>query len=261
MGALANGLKGLSWMAGGATRSAFNVSFAKRENIADVTAKATSQAIVCSLVGTWTGLGVAAAIHQDVYAAAVVCTGLSSINIYAAYKSARKAPLRSLNPSRVTLLTQQAIDGIELCTPEDMSEMDTLCCRYDDPCIPLYSEPIERIAKLHGRYIRDIGEEYFAKKRYLLVSRGNRARPVAVLHEKASVEDVVEATALAVFLWRESLLDVLATGTVPAAHKEQVRLCFQRAEEMACEMMPELEKKGWDTVQVVEPIYSRAVWQ
>eukprot|EP00198_Chlamydomonas_reinhardtii_P006247 XP_001695583.1 predicted protein [Chlamydomonas reinhardtii] len=48
MGSLANMLKGLAWMAAGSTRSVFHLSFARDNNIADVTAKGTSQYIFAS---------------------------------------------------------------------------------------------------------------------------------------------------------------------------------------------------------------------
>ncbi|KAK2076566.1 hypothetical protein QBZ16_005326 [Prototheca wickerhamii] len=60
----ANGLKGLAWMAGGSARAVFNNSFAKRANLADVTAKATSQAICAGLLGTAGGIALAAAMGQ-----------------------------------------------------------------------------------------------------------------------------------------------------------------------------------------------------
>lgn len=42
-------------MANGSTRSVFNLSFAKDNNIADITAKSTSQWIFASLFGTAAG--------------------------------------------------------------------------------------------------------------------------------------------------------------------------------------------------------------
>eukprot|EP00889_Picochlorum_renovo_P005925 jgi/Picre1/32955/NNA_008282.t1 len=48
--ASANCLKGLAWMTGGSTRTAFHVSFARMGNIGDITAKATSQTISESVV-------------------------------------------------------------------------------------------------------------------------------------------------------------------------------------------------------------------
>jgi hypothetical protein len=62
LGAVANAIKGLAWMAGGSTRSAFNVSFSRHGNIADVTAKATSQTICTSLLGNFAGVALASII-------------------------------------------------------------------------------------------------------------------------------------------------------------------------------------------------------
>ena len=42
-------------MASSSTRSVFNLSFAKENNIADITAKSTSQWIFSSLLGTAAG--------------------------------------------------------------------------------------------------------------------------------------------------------------------------------------------------------------
>ena len=47
--------QGLAFMASGSTRSVFNLTFAKDNNIADITAKATSQWIFSSLIGTAAG--------------------------------------------------------------------------------------------------------------------------------------------------------------------------------------------------------------
>lgn len=60
MASIANTLKGVSMMAGGSTRAAFNISFAQGENIADITAKATSQYICTSLLGTCIGIIISA---------------------------------------------------------------------------------------------------------------------------------------------------------------------------------------------------------
>ncbi len=51
-----NKTQGLAWMAGGSTRAAFNVSFQRDSNIGDITAKATSQTICSSMVGTAAGV-------------------------------------------------------------------------------------------------------------------------------------------------------------------------------------------------------------
>lgn len=66
LGAGANAIKGLAWMAGGSTRSAFNVAFSRHGNIADITAKATSQTICTSLLGNFAGVALASYIGYAV---------------------------------------------------------------------------------------------------------------------------------------------------------------------------------------------------
>ncbi|KIY92039.1 putative UPF0420 protein C16orf58 like protein [Monoraphidium neglectum] len=65
LGSCANMIKGLSWMAGGSTRSVFNLSFVRDNNIADITAKNTSQYIFASLFGTALGVSICAYIGQS----------------------------------------------------------------------------------------------------------------------------------------------------------------------------------------------------
>ncbi|KAK9815255.1 hypothetical protein WJX72_000733 [[Myrmecia] bisecta] len=112
MGAGANMLKGLAWMAGGSTRSAFNVSFARDNNIADITAKATSQTICTSLLGTTAGLSLASAIGQSIPAALGAYTVLTSVHLYSAYRCVQSIPLTSLNPSRLEALCEHFLDAV-----------------------------------------------------------------------------------------------------------------------------------------------------
>lgn len=73
-------------MAGGSTRSAFNVSFSRDNNIADITAKATSQTICTSLVGTAAGISLCSAIGQDVNLALGAYVTLAGIHLSTAYR-------------------------------------------------------------------------------------------------------------------------------------------------------------------------------
>ena len=67
LGSFANALKGLSWMCAGSTRSAFNVCWAQKNNIADITAKATSQTILFCLTANLAGAGLVYYVGQDAF--------------------------------------------------------------------------------------------------------------------------------------------------------------------------------------------------
>ena len=106
LGATANAVKGLAWMAGGSSRSAFNVAFAADRNIADITAKATSQTICTSLIGTAAGMAIAASIEKSVGLAFGWYSALAAVHMYTAVESAKSVPLATLNPSRLKLLAE-----------------------------------------------------------------------------------------------------------------------------------------------------------
>ena len=93
----ANMVKGLSWMVGGATRTAFNVNFAKQSNIADLTAKATSQTICSYLIGNTFGMAICASVGQDVGLAIASCSLLSSAHIWSGWKCTTHVPLSTIN--------------------------------------------------------------------------------------------------------------------------------------------------------------------
>ncbi|PNW84547.1 hypothetical protein CHLRE_03g148150v5 [Chlamydomonas reinhardtii] len=112
MGSLANMLKGLAWMAAGSTRSVFHLSFARDNNIADVTAKGTSQYIFASLVGTAAGAAMCAAVGQSGAAAAACYVGLSAATLSSAYLAVQVIPLATLNATRLQMLTDAFLTSI-----------------------------------------------------------------------------------------------------------------------------------------------------
>ncbi|GIL77193.1 hypothetical protein Vretimale_3153 [Volvox reticuliferus] len=106
-------------MAAGSTRSVFHLSFARDNNIADVTAKGTSQYIFSSLVGTAGGAIMCAAVGQS-GAAAAMCFGLlSAATIGSAYMAVQAIPLSTLNATRLQLLVDAFLTSI---SPTDVHE-------------------------------------------------------------------------------------------------------------------------------------------
>eukprot|EP01134_Creolimax_fragrantissima_P008244 CFRG8244T1 len=136
LASFANGIKGLAWMAGGSTRSAFNVSFARTNNIADITAKATAQTITASLIGHVIGVGICSQIGQSLEYAMGTCLIVSGVHLWSAYQCVRGIPLSTLNPSRLQLLTDRFLKSNSkyslikenstksLPTPTDLCEED-----------------------------------------------------------------------------------------------------------------------------------------
>ncbi|KAL4428447.1 hypothetical protein ABPG75_002536 [Micractinium tetrahymenae] len=113
MGAVANAIKGLSWMAGGSTKSVFKVSFAADNNFGDISAKATSQTIFSSVLGTAAGVTLASQLEQSVGLALYCYAALASLHMYTGYQAVRCVPIATLNPSRLELLVQQYLEQLQ----------------------------------------------------------------------------------------------------------------------------------------------------
>lgn len=266
----ANGLKGLAWMAGGATRSSFNVSFAQRGNIADITAKATSQTIFVTLLGTWVGLGLAACIEQQVAFAGAACASLSLVHMYSSYKSARNAPLRSLNPSRVKLLAQHwAQSRSAPPTPEECSGLDDILTDTTDIFYPIYDVSIEEVLSSHSEYLA-LTMALFQKKKYIIVPRRNQ-QPLVMLHKQASTSDIMEAALTISLLGKDKKMYIRFLDDIESISKlteerndEIVQRLAQSMDEAADAidkgLMTRLKDAGWDLSACVESSKSRAAY-
>jgi hypothetical protein len=72
-----------------------------------VTAKATSQTICTSLLGTALGVGLAAAAGQSPAAALPCFAALAGLHVWSGWRSAGAVPLATLNPSRAAALAER----------------------------------------------------------------------------------------------------------------------------------------------------------
>ena len=104
LGATANAMKGLCWMTAGSTRAAFNVSFIRRSNISVITAKATSQTIATSLVGTVIGASLTKFADQDPTTTIACFAALATVHLFSAHRGVQQVPLATLNNCRLELL-------------------------------------------------------------------------------------------------------------------------------------------------------------
>jgi len=112
MGSCANCIKGLAWMANGSTRSVFNLSFAKDNNIADITAKSTSQWIFASLLGTAAGASMCTYVGQNAPLALGCYSLLAAVTIWSSYKTCKNVPLPTLNNTRLQLLATKFLGSV-----------------------------------------------------------------------------------------------------------------------------------------------------
>eukprot|EP00877_Chromochloris_zofingiensis_P009142 jgi/Chrzof1/4481/Cz14g14240.t1 len=295
MGSVANMIKGLSWMAGGSTRSVFNLSFARDNNIADITAKNTSQYICASLFGTAAGVCICAYIGQSAALALTCFSILAGTALYSAYRTVKSIPLPTLNSTRLQLLAarylkcvrmgqdhitkpqndytnyQQEYEmpdddltcDLELPTPLELAEQDPPLPwfmgdqRILNPDIRVGSNLEKLVAGNPSLLMLLITT--FRYSRYLVLPEINAIH--IVLHAEASPRDMVQAYLQACIL-RKRLKTGLQT---PPENVAEMRIVLHdtllAAEKLTPPLMRALARQGWQTEKiVVEAHRSRARW-
>ncbi|RLO02958.1 hypothetical protein DYB28_004499 [Aphanomyces astaci] len=101
LAAAANMAKNISWLSSSATRAGFHYSFAQKENLADITAKAGSQSIASSIVGTAVGIAISPWLGTDTFDVAAAFGLLSAVHLCSIYKSLAVVALPTLNQQRL----------------------------------------------------------------------------------------------------------------------------------------------------------------
>lgn len=100
---VANIGKNIAFLTAGASRAALHQALAFKDNLGDVTAKAGSQSIAASLLGTSLGIGLSPLIVEDYFHITLGFIGLSSIHQFCTYKSLKAVALKKLNRHRLLI--------------------------------------------------------------------------------------------------------------------------------------------------------------
>ncbi|KAJ0401524.1 hypothetical protein ATCC90586_003543 [Pythium insidiosum] len=104
MASLGNVAKNISWLSASATRAGFHNSFAIRENLADLTAKAGSQAIASSIIGTGLGIAISSLTGASTTHVLGAFVALSAAHQFSVYRALACVSLRTLNCQRLHLV-------------------------------------------------------------------------------------------------------------------------------------------------------------
>ncbi len=100
---VANIGKNISFLTASASRAALHQSLATENNLGDVTAKAGSQSIAASLMGTGLGIGLSPLIGGDYFCITAGFICLSCVHQYCIFKSLKAVALKKLNKHRLNI--------------------------------------------------------------------------------------------------------------------------------------------------------------
>ena len=133
---IANVAKNIGFLTAGASRAALHQSLAMKDNLGDITAKAGSQGIAASLIGTTFGIGLSPLMGGDPMNVMLGFIYLSSIHQYCTYKSLKAVTLNTFNRHRLLItlnlytrnITQgkdeKEVDKETLLSPESVSKYE-----------------------------------------------------------------------------------------------------------------------------------------
>ncbi|GMG18005.1 unnamed protein product [Phytophthora fragariaefolia] len=267
---LANVAKNVAWLSASATRAGFHNSFAIRENLADVTAKAGSQAIASSIFGTGLGILISQFTGSSTMNVAAAFAVLSAVHMVSTYKSVDCVQLHTLNCQRLHIVATNFLRGSlgarEIPSLKTVSEREVFIPTMLTGYQTLHSNSvIHEDATLdqisHGSP-ETLGhlKKFYAAEKYLLnlnLAEGGPHRIDLALEEHATSQDALRAHLHAVLIQL-----TLEDGSTPPTHAwELVGEKYREALALNDEFIAKLESSMWHTDNLlVEEKGSRYKW-
>jgi hypothetical protein len=147
--AIANFLKNVSWLTASATRAGIHQALAIRGNLADVTAKAASQSIAASTLGTAIGIGLSTSIVPATTSVLAIFAIASIMHLSGVAYSLRSVVIPTLSAARMDLAID---DWIRLTANNDIMERTTMMMTAThSPLVVSVKNPVE-VAKRETFY-------------------------------------------------------------------------------------------------------------
>ena len=126
--ALGNAGKNVSWLAASATRAGIHMSFAKRSNLADLTGKAGSQGVLCSLLGTTLGITISPFLGSSPAAIIPALVCFSAVHLLCMHQALRSVALSALNAQALDMVAMRYIqsEGREVLSREEVGSKEVV---------------------------------------------------------------------------------------------------------------------------------------
>lgn len=250
-------LKSTSYMLRLPPRAAFLKSFARRENLGDLSAKANAQEVVAGMLGMALGIAAASCTADSSLAAfGVYCAGLVA-STACSLASVRCLELNTLSWCRARELVRRYVASgcTSVATPRAVNAAETATARLlvpDAGAVPvLYGAPLGETAP-SGTALRRLAALY-SNQPYLLSLGPHRRAPLAI---RISVEDRAGPGDAQLALLQAGLLEAkLAEAGRSSAGEETMWHLVARSYAEAVAELPKFtsaaRKAGWNTAAVL----------
>eukprot|EP00898_Chlorokybus_atmophyticus_P001846 jgi/Chlat1/2662/Chrsp179S02513 len=248
---VANAAKSISYMMRLPPRAAILKSFSKKENLGDVSAKANSQEVLSSLLGTALGIVASTMVGDGFSGAMAVYVVWCVLVAYSSYMSLRTLKLNTLNWQRAGLLLQRFVRDGRALAPREVNLMERIPSWTWPNSIGSANEPF-RVR--YGARLDEAAPTAVDLRRLTLMYRDEdyllnvRGRNVHVcLSEEVGPRDALQSLLQAAYLQQQ-----------PTATLEQ---SYQYAVASLPKMLSALEAKGWNVHHVLFAPEITASWR
>ncbi|XP_062294908.1 RUS1 family protein C16orf58 homolog [Scomber scombrus] len=228
--------KSIVGVAGGATRAALTVHQARRDNMADISAKDGSQETLVNLAGLLVSLFLIPLVTDNPALTLSLFFLFTILHLFANYKAVRSVVMETLNEARLAIVLQQYLSDRRILSPQEANLREPVFLEFRK------TVPIKLGVRLQ-EVVQSPEELNLALKNnsspHLL---GVRNGCVCVcLGPDASVRDEIRAMCQAVWL-----RSTLSPETVKQDHWEKVHESHKMMETMFNQFLKGMEAAGWD---------------
>lgn len=232
--------KSLVGVAGGATRAALTVHQARRDNMADISAKDGSQETLVNLAGLLISLMLIPLVTDNPILTVGLFLLFTVLHLFANYKAVRSVVMETLNEARLSIVVQQYLRDGRVLSPLEANRREPVFLEFRK------TVPIKLGVRLQEVVQSPEDLKLALKENNMPYLLGVRNGCVCVcLGPKASVQDEIRALSQAV--WLSSKLSSPTSRDPPTqSNWEMVHESHKMMDKIFNPFLKGVEAAGWD---------------
>ncbi|XP_030066325.1 RUS family member 1 isoform X1 [Microcaecilia unicolor] len=177
-------------VAGGATRAALTMHQARRNNMADVSAKDGSQETLVNLAGLLVSLLLIPLVTDNLRLTYGLYLLFTSLHLYANYRAVRGVVMETLNQARLHILVEHFLREGKVLTPPEANAMEPVLPVFRQSLTVILGAPFLSLASSISDFEKALVNN---QKKYLLGYSRTKGKISIVLHPDASSIDMIQA--------------------------------------------------------------------
>jgi hypothetical protein len=235
-------------VAAGATRSALSLHFARKKNLADISAKEGIQETCVTLLGLVLGMWVATVVDGDLTLTWLIFVTLTFVHVYANWKGMKALVLASVDRQRAALLTQHFLEHHDVLTPVQIASRESILWR--DRASPSIELGVSLARLMEGGLsdFHDCLSWSGSARQYLIGVSPDCTRIIVALRTGCPEGTLIEAyfhSACA----RRVMMSFRRNSDGPRNRRDDMMAALKQHEKSYVHFLAGLEECGWDLEQ------------